>query len=155
VTISNSGELDSDEIHDRIETHETGQPEPVRHHGKDRSQSHRAQQVQERGNQEVIHEDEPSGEESGDLVQSALRIRVNGAREREGGGHRGVAQRREEHPYETHQIGQRNHAGSFLPDEAEHAERGYRHHENHAVDEQFAQPQRTIQLLLVAELIQG
>ena len=146
------GKGNAAQVNQAVNRNKADNPQPARHARQHRRQRRRADDIEQRRHQNIVQQDQPASKKADNRMNTALGIRVYRSGDRERARHRPVAHGGKEHRHHTDEISQRHHALRAVPDVAKDAKRRDGHHKYHAVDQQIAERQRPMQLLLIAKL---
>ena len=146
------GKGNAAQVNQAVNRDKADNPQPARHARQHGRQRRRADDIEQRRHQNIVQQDQPAGKKADNGMNPALGIGVYRAGDRKRARHRPVAHGGKEHRHHADEIGQRHHALRAVPDVAKDAKRRDGHHKYHPVDQQIAERQRPMQLLLIAKL---
>ena len=143
---------DPTKVDHRVQQHEPDQPRPHRNLRDGGVHRDRGHQVQQPGHEGVVQQDRPPGQEPHRRADPTPGVVVDAAGQGECPHHLRVRRGGEQQRHHPDQIRQHRHPTRRLIHRPEDRERGDRHHENQAVEDQVHQSDPAQQILPVPEL---
>ena len=134
--------------------HEDHGENPRRDAGPDVGQGDGGEHRQQGRHEDVVEQDEPSGDEPGDASQGEPGVPVHRSGNWEAQGHLAIADGREPHDGRGHQVHQHRYPAGAVDYRAEDGDRGHRDEEEQSVDQQRTEGKLTVQTGLVAQVLQ-
>ena len=146
---------DAADVDEGVDAHEHDDPHPAGRGGEELHTPVGGHQIEQGGHEHIVQQDEPAGDEAHMVVQAALHIGVDRARDGEAVTHLHVAQGREEHGADAHKVDKGRHHVAVFGNVAIDGHGGDDHHEQHTVNKYVLEAEFSFQLLAVAKIVRG